>query len=123
MHLPPNAARVNKNVRACELIVAIRFLRDYKNDTAADEAATERPSSGGRELHMSAVGFANYRQHGSDTIEGAFSFENDAETVSFNVESGAHLMALTIDMAEVPALIEKLAHALRLALVSTETMQ
>jgi len=27
-------------------------LRGYKNDTAADEAASERPSSGGRELQM-----------------------------------------------------------------------
>jgi len=55
------------------------------------------------------------------TIEGPLEFESDAATVTLNATDHAgNFVSFTIDMADVPALLEYAANALHLAIAPVE---
>lgn len=57
----------------------------------------------------------------SGTIEGPLSFESDAETVTLNAtDTAGNFVSFTLDMSDVPALLEYAANALHLAIAQPE---
>ena len=75
-----------------------------------------RRCRGSKMAAVKAEAYTNVGRNSAVTIAGEFTFEHDADSVRFNVETGDDLVATEINMRDVPRLIEQLAHAYRLAI-------